>query len=340
MRCETLHPNQNLLSPSDVAALAAMNIVVGISSIISNTVIAVSLWKLKMTKTLSYKFIFLLSISDGIMGITVCPAVVALLLLQKQPFCILEHFAQSLTFMVCQFSGIMVVIITLDRYLHMKYLTRYNMYMTKFKAYTLIFLNLNSCLGTGLILTLGSMYGFIFEFEVCLVSVYSLFVLIIFLLYIKTFAALRSRVNDVAFVRNNIASSSINNANNRDSSDKKNDKKTSPKLNETIMEKRHKAEMIFAKGMIFVLLGTALCYLPCFLSGTVWAYKKYVKKQDPPSWLHSTLFWTCILMYSNSTLNPVIMLAFNKKLQQYVCKLIRPNMLRSNGHDTETSLRH
>ena len=307
MRCETLHPNQNTLSKPNVYALVTMNIIVGISNIVLNTTIAYSLWKTKMIKTISFKFVFLLSISDCMIGLAVCPVIVSLLIMQQQPFCVLEHFAQSLTFMICQFSGIMVVIITLDRYLHMKYLTRYNTHMTKRRASFLIGMNLNSCFVTGVVLTLATMNGFIFQFEVVLVSVYSALVCVIFLLYSKTFLTLRQRVNEMSTIH----SKSRNDA-----------------------ESRQKAELIFAKGMIFVLLCTALCYTPCFLSGTIWAHRKYVKKEEPPQWLHSTLFWTCVLMYANSSFNPIAMLTFNTRLREYVRNFVLSKIARSGRSES------
>lgn len=307
MRCETLHPNQNTLSRSNIYALVTMNIITALTNIILNTVIAYSLWRTKMIKTTSFKFIFLLSMSDCVMGLTICPVIVTLLVLQRLPFCLLEHYTQLLTFVLGQFSGLMVVVITLDRYLHMRYLTRYNLYMTRKKARILIALNFNSCLLTGILLILASTYGFIFQFEATLVAVYSTFVAIIFILYLKTFLTLRRRVNAMATIN-----------------------QTSNVRNDT--HSRQKSELIFARGMIFVLLCTTVCYLPCFLSGTVWAHRKYVKKQEPPNWLHSTLFWTCILMYANSTFNPIVMLTFNKRLRKYIYSLIIVRVFRLSNH--------
>eukprot|EP00112_Aurelia_sp_Birch-Aquarium-sp1_P001619 Seg11744.1 transcript_id=Seg11744.1/GoldUCD/mRNA.D3Y31 product="5-hydroxytryptamine receptor 5A" protein_id=Seg11744.1/GoldUCD/D3Y31 len=310
MKCETLHPNQNILSYANTYTLAVINILIGASNMVINSTIAYSIWRLKIHRSPSNRFILALSLSDCLVGVTVSPLIVILLLLRRQPFCMLEHFAQSLTFTVCQFTGIMVVIITLDRYLHMKHLTHYNSHMTQYRANILILLNVGSCLVTATSITLASIYGYIFHFEVCLVTVYSVFVLAIFVLYMKTFLDLKKRVNDMKSIRDVVLN------------------RQTP-----VTQRRQKSEMIFAKGMIFVLTGTGLCYLPCFLAGTVWAYKKYVISHDPPAWLHSALFWACLLMYSNSTLNPIIMMTFNKRLRGQVFSLIKPGFMESSSEN-------
>ena len=260
-----------------------------------------------MHRSPSSRFILALSLSDCLVGLTVSPFIVILLLLRRQPFCILEHIAQSTTFTICQFTGIMVVIITLDRYLHMKHLTHYNSHMTQCRANILISLNVSSCFITATLITLASIYGYIFQFEVSLVTVYSVFVLVIFVLYVKTFIDLKKRVNTMKSIHNGVLNRQAR-----------------------LTHKRQKSEMIFVKGMIFVLTGTGLCYLPCFLAGTVWAYTKYVISHEPQAWLHSALFWACLLMYSNSTLNPIIMMTFNKRLRGQVFSLIKPGFMESS----------
>ncbi len=296
MNCGTLHPDQTVLSPINVHILTVTAVLIAITTISLNFTVALSIWRLKMLETLSYRFIFYLSISDCLVGLGVTPIILSLLLLQKKSFCILEYLAQSSTFFVCQFSGVMVVIITVDRYLHMRYLTKYNTYMTKRRASALVWLNLTSCFVTAGALTFATIAGLVFQFELVLVIIYCVLVFAIFFLYTKTYLSLRNRVHHLPSVRKSRVSST---------------------------EKKQRFEVIFGKGMIFVLLTTGVSYVPCFLTGTIWGYTKYVCKEEPSSMLHLALFWTIILMYSNSTFNPIIMLSFNRRLRRYIKSKLR-----------------
>ena len=113
-------------------------IILHLSNIILNGMLAYSLKKLKKIKIISFWFIYCLCISDTFVGITGFCCHFALLSFTFEPkYTALWYIYQLSAFMMVLCTGVsgwICVVIGIDRFIRMRYLIRYNVIMTKRKA--------------------------------------------------------------------------------------------------------------------------------------------------------------------------------------------------------------
>ena len=131
-----------LFSVDNQAGIATIiriyNVIISSLNITGNSLLIWGLSKTGQTKTISFQFIILMSISDMISGIS---SLVLLTLLTWEQFhaeCWLKLSTQVILKTCNLFSIFMVVLIALDRYLHMKYLERYFLVFNKRRGHFLV----------------------------------------------------------------------------------------------------------------------------------------------------------------------------------------------------------
>ena len=114
--------------------LRALNIIIALLNMVGNGALIYALKKTGQTKSISIKFIMFMSISDftnGVIGISL----LNLILWGKLDHCILKAITQMSTNVSSVFSILMVCVIALDRYFHMRYLERYPSVMNNKRGY-------------------------------------------------------------------------------------------------------------------------------------------------------------------------------------------------------------
>lgn len=317
--CQTIYPNITNITSAQITALSCFNTISGLANIIINLYLVYGILKLELVKKTSYKFILFLCISDICVGIFPQQTLTALLLSKTGVNrCLLEITTQAFQAAFCQFSVIMILIITVDRYLHMNYLTRYNRYMTTKRALLLLLMNLLTCVVLVILSVTASIYHFYFTMHTVVLILNSLIFTIILVGYTKTYFSLRNRVNDIQFGKYNLpamsASAFIITS------------KSLP-TTETLQsaKRKQKHHLNFAKPMIFVLLTLAVCYLPYFTIVTLVTYVRFRQRQfvDYKNTRTILLFWSLQLVYLNSTLNGIIVIISCKVLRQLAWKRLR-----------------
>ena len=112
-----------------------------ISNVLFNVFIIYALRKLDKLSNISYWFIFFLSISDCLVGITGLAFDVFMACCILQSDCPIQRYLSELRIFFLAFSGRLTTVIAIDRSIRMKYLNRYNSIMTKMKANTILILN-------------------------------------------------------------------------------------------------------------------------------------------------------------------------------------------------------
>ena len=119
------------------------SVMVDLSNILFNASLAYIIWKISKVKTISYKLMFSLSLSDIAVGLS--GLVYHSVLLSSYPSNAattveiknIFTFVSSFTTLSARF----VMSIAIDRFIHMKYLNRYHLVMTKRKASILVGIN-------------------------------------------------------------------------------------------------------------------------------------------------------------------------------------------------------
>ena len=192
------------------------------------------------------------------------------------------------TYSLCQFSVTMVAIIAVDRHIRMKHLIKYNSIMTKKVAIILVTANFVASLSLPAGLILASIYGFYALFHITLIIVGNISITAVVLLYVKTYCSIREK-------RNTLQLSS-----------------------EVETNRVHRStDKMFAKGMLFVLVSLALCYVPFYSFALAKSISMY--NNEPENATISKCFqWSCLLVYANSSLNAIFIIVFNKQIKQRI----------------------
>ena len=107
------------------------------TSITSNSVLMWALKKTGQTNTISFQFIIMMSISDLLLSTAALIRQIMNIIQQYNINCWTKIIFQIFIHSCSLFSFIMVALIALDRYLHMKYLERYPSIVTKTRGYIL-----------------------------------------------------------------------------------------------------------------------------------------------------------------------------------------------------------
>ena len=182
--------------PSIIVLLIQIyNITINILNVMGNALLIWALHRTKQTKTISIQFIMIMSFSDLTSGILCLPSLPLLLQDEYRKYCSLTLSTQAVVTACNYFSGSMVFLIALDRYLHMKYLEQYSRKFAKRRGHFLILACLLLALLSGIVFILP-FSQFIFS---TLVATYfatsMIFLISVIILYHKALNTLRRKAH-------------------------------------------------------------------------------------------------------------------------------------------------
>ena len=298
--CYSVYPSRASFTASNTISLAAANIFVNLLNILTNCFLICALIKTRQTKKISSQFILCLSISDCCVGLILQPMVILLLTyFVKDRNCALEMTAEFLSYVFPQISGVMIMIVALDRFLHMKHLNQYSLYMTRKRGSLLVVTNVVVALCIASCSLVASLYGKFFIFNAILVGVDASVVIAIYVFYTITYRTIHRHLDQMREeqLQINILSPHIT--------------KNIPK---------HDLEL--AKTMVFILTALSICYLPYFILGLIWSYYHHYKEAQAIPTLNILVWWSFILVYLNSSLNAIIFSARNKRISLLLRKVL------------------
>ena len=138
MVCTALIPSVDPISPKMLIAMRVINTAIALFSIFGNAFLIYALKKTRQTTTVSLQLILLMSFSDLITGITAISLINALLWKELDSICQIKIATAFIHIVFGGFSFGAVFLIALDRFLHMKYLQRYPIIVTKRRAHLVI----------------------------------------------------------------------------------------------------------------------------------------------------------------------------------------------------------
>ena len=173
-------------------------IIIGVFNISGNAILIWALKKTRQTKTISIQFVIIMSISDlAISTIT--------LILLIIPYIPQQNMARYWVTLLCQvllstfslYSFTMVVLIALDRYLHMRYLERYPSILTKKRGYCLAIASFVYALTVNVIYNLPLSNNISYFFQSVTIFMVSLIVISIIVLYYKAIRAIRTKASQL-----------------------------------------------------------------------------------------------------------------------------------------------
>ena len=285
------------LSKRDTRALMIFNTISSITNICASAFLLYAIKKVSLGNSISYRFIIALSISDLCVGAIAQPLyslAYADIITNRASVKIVHLVATLAAYMSSQFSGFMIFLISLDRYLHMKHLNQYNVHMTHRRGLLLIYCCLIITFLLGMLMAVASFYDFdkYFDIGVILTSAV-VFVLGIFN-YVKAYLSLHKRVAAMKELRSMSAQ-----ANNQ------------------------RSDLQFAKGIFFIMASLALRYILFFVFGTIVSLAKDTVSKEIYAGFTIAFFWSIQLVFLGAFTNVVLIFLFSNKLQQFlVLKLL------------------
>ncbi len=263
-------------------------IILALLSISFNSLLVHVLRRLKKLRNISYKFVVLLSISDIGIGVSVvilytlsglCPA--------EYRFAVFVYsYANLYVFGIYSFN--MICLISVDRYLHMKYLTRYSVFMTERRAVLIVVIAAIHALSFAAYLVYGRIIDIAFPVQLALNILIFSAILIILTLYIKAYRAIRARTHNM-----NLENGS----------------------HQVIIRRRNPSKE-FSKSVLFILSALVICYTPY----SVLTIAKHQVAMESGIFIE---YLSICFIYANSSLNAVILLSFNKDLRSYVSQCFK-----------------
>ena len=268
------------------------NACVTLLSLVTNSFLIHALRKLKKLHSISFQFICCLSISDVLTSSTqLTTSVVSLFIKDSNTFNLLKLSEQALVYLFSIFSNTMVVTITFDRYIRMKYPMRYDSIMRKRRVVPLVMLCVFLSTAFSVAFTLSSLYhSLLICLAVWTTTGYTLLFTLL-LTYVRTYREIKAQL-DAIRLRNDVTIT-----NNRDMSQQ------------------------YAKGMITVLLTLIVCYLPISVLSN---YHQFYVSRDRNSnkGLPTAVSWGYIMIWLNGSLNAIIFLTFNKKMWRFTVRYL------------------
>ena len=283
------------LSKADLILALVANFMIMLVNIALNIILCSAILKLKFLRKVTYHFILSLAVSDLCIGIFVHGMITAILT------CVLAGnvagihqlllFHQAICVCFGQSSGLMLLMVAFDRYLHMKHLNFYNAYMTKRKSSFFILGSAIISLAAGIAFMFGSLGSAIFQILIGLTLTYYFMLVLAIILYIKIFLDFRSHNEN------------------------------------TRLSNCHNSEVKLFKGIFAIMLSFLVCYLP-FLSFNAYFYYSHESGNITED-LGTKLFLANILLFeimlTESSINSIILFSCNGKLKRYFFSLFWKN---------------
>ena len=180
----------------------APNLIIGTLMVVTNSILIHGIRKLHKLQSVSWRLILALSVSSTSHGIVVVISSISLRLMRdEKSYNVTLVACTPLLFIFGINSYYMIVIITIDRYIHIKFPLRYNIIMNQRKSKFLIC----GSLIASIITTCLSITGFYFKKDLATLSAMSiiatLFLAIIILLYYHAYMTIKKRTRGISNVQ-------------------------------------------------------------------------------------------------------------------------------------------
>ena len=237
-----------------------VSIILDVSNISLNSSLAYIIWKISKLNTISYWFMFSLSLSDTAIGVAglVYHSLVASTLSGSATGNFKVEYAVITYSSFAGCSARFIFLIAIDRFVHMKYLTRYHSLMTKQRALLLVGMNL--VLVSTEMLTMAFPAISIFYYPT-ITFLHTAGAIVSVMLYVWAFMSVKSRVDNSHLDQSNV----------------------------------RRIDRHFAKGVLIIIISLIGCYTPPLAVVFCKYYLRMDIKHSVMAWvriliyLHSTL---------------------------------------------------
>ena len=117
--------------------LALIFAVVALAGVVANSVLIYALYKTNQFVSITHKFVLFMNLSDLCSGVISLPLIIVLVTMEQR-VCSFDLAMQLVVFLFGYFSLFMLMTISVDRYIHVMKLNRYNSFMNTFRMKLII----------------------------------------------------------------------------------------------------------------------------------------------------------------------------------------------------------
>ncbi|XP_065062663.1 histamine H2 receptor-like [Rhopilema esculentum] len=290
--CRTLLPNT--IGRLSQTIIGYTGILFVLFNVMSNVLLIFALHKSKQLRTFSNKIILLMSISDLSFGIFVLPVLAMFWITGKQRNCLELKTVEILTVFFGYVTCFTIICISVDRYLHVTKPARYQTLMNSRRRTVSVVL----CLVTGFLTAVICAVVASFYQQLIMGIVNIILITIFLILNIKSHKTLERHQKNMVV-------------------------RFQPAKQLNINDTNHTREKLAAVKTIRSILSMFLiCYCPYNIASVMWTYHRFETESAPGVVLDTFYEWSCILMFSGTFLNSLIIIRGNSKCRKFVLSLL------------------
>ena len=286
------------LAQEFIISFYVVNGIASIFNIVINSTLIYIIFKLKLLRNISYRFILCLSVSDLCVGTIVQP-LLSLTLSTSDPATLALYVIILLvcSIMFAQTSLTMTTVISLDRYLRMKHLLQYNSHMTNQKANLLIATTVIISVLISFIVFVGGFYRLAAYVGAFWLAVNGSMMVFVCVFYVRAYISIRNRVADT----------------------------TLHSTNHTHLPGIHRPDIEFIKGIMLILIALLVFYIPYWIISTLVLFLPTASSEKMKLELLYAYYCCLILVYFISLYNGIILIKFDRKLRRFFQRNILQN---------------
>ena len=287
---QTFNPSDPQFEDWFLISIITVNMVASLFDILINLSLMCAICKLKLLKKISYRFIIALCISDTCIGAIVQPLLTArLLLTNKATRTIVRLVYQFFAITFCNGTGMLICTISLDRYIHMRYLQRYSDHMSTKKANALLVGVVLSSTCMGVAITIAAIKGHVLYVSSIVLVVNFVALLAIAIFYTRAYLSIKKRLANTKIKTSNVSRG----------------------------RKFPRPDLTFAKGMLLILISLIICYIPYLVIGGIVALLSDTASTNEQYTLQMAFYWSLVFTYFVSFINAMILFIFDGKLKSF-----------------------
>ena len=286
--CNSAFPNLHYIKRDHRLAFAFANGILAPFTILLNGGLLFALHKSKEVSKITGKYIFGVALSDFCIGIILQPMVTVLLILSSSlDTCAFEWIVQFLSYFLFHQTGILAIIVAIDRYFHMKYLNQYNLHMTTKRAKIIMFSGPCFALSMGIVSTTikASSNEIFYYYNIIVVLEGCVFLLCLTIAYKLAYSSVKRRVS--VFTQYNQQCTTLS------------------------------ADTMLLKAIMLILGLLFITFVPFQIANILWTFTVYGKHSMVDLEVTSTLeLWMFLPVILNSCLNSLIYSCCNRPVRK------------------------
>ena len=297
------------------------------ATILSNCILMFTLYKTKQLKTISNKFVFAMSISDLLLGLTILP-VLAIQNIKKNLFnnCLQEHAVSYALLLLTYFTVSISFCIAINRYFRVMKGNRYNLYMNSFRMQIMI---IASIVAANIHAVLSIVHP---SFAQQLISVcFGLLLMCsVSIIYTVLLRKLRNHSRQLVASRfNEHRSLQVACLNNRRRTAEESSAKQA--LPYRVYVDSNIEQLSAVKTIQCLMVSVVVFFAPYHIMSCWWTYHRYQFKTDPGIYVNVSFAWSAFLALLFTSWNSWILICGNRQSRRFVFSLFRRSCIESSN---------